>query len=96
MSTENRDKLSQAFQHLEHFLGDKKFFVGEQPTIADFSILSNIVQAKSAFSSIENIPKLEAWFRRCEELPGFEENLEGGKVVQDAFKSMGLKLAPLE
>lgn len=97
VSDDNRDKLKQAFKHLDSFLQDKQYFAGDHPTIADISILSNIIQAKNAFVSIGNHPNLDAWYKRCSEtLAGFEENLNGGKVVQEAFKAKGIKLASLE
>lgn len=96
MSADNRDKLKQAFKHLESFLEGKLYFAGDQPTLADISILSNVVQQKSAFGAIGNYPNLNGWFERCSALPGFEENLNGGKMVQEAFKAKGIKLAPFE
>lgn len=91
-----RDKLKGALKQLDNFLEDKEFFAGENPTIADIAILSNVIQAKNAFGSIGELENLENWYVRCESLPGFEENVEAGKCVSDGFKVMGIELEPLE
>lgn len=96
VSKESRDKLKQAFKHLDNFLEGKDFFAGSNPTIADFSIVSNIVQAKNAFIDIGNYENLNKWYKRCEKLTGFDENLSAGKTVSDAFKAKGIQLKPLE
>lgn len=96
MSADNRDKLRQAFKHLDSFLEGAKFFAGEHPTIADISILSNIVQAKNSFGDIGRYSNLDAWFKRCSSLPGFDEMTNGGSIVSEAFKAKGIKLAPLQ
>lgn len=96
MSAENREKLKQILCHLEDFLDRKKFFTGAEPTIADIAILSNVIQLKTAFGELgEDYRNLRQWYRRCEKLTGFDENVAGGKFVSDFFKAKGLKLAPL-
>lgn len=97
MSADNRDKLKQALRHFENFLEGRQYFVGANPTIADISILSNIIQLKNAFGGvIGNYSNLNEWFKRCESLPGFEENLDASKIVAEYFKHKEIKLLPLE
>jgi glutathione S-transferase len=96
VSQENRDKLKQTLKVLESFLEGKKFFAGEHPTIADISILSDIIQAKSAFRSIGNHPNIDSWFERCKNLPGFEENLNGAKGVAEFLKVKNIQLKSLD
>lgn len=93
---ESRDKLKQALKLLEDFLGDKKYFAGDHPTIADISILSNVIQAKNAFDALGSLPKLDAWFERCKELPGFEENMQGGVPVREFFKAKGIVVSLID
>lgn len=95
MSAANRDKLRQAFKLLESFLEGKQYFAGEHPTIADISIVSNIIQAKYAFGVIGNFPNLINWFERSRNLKGFVENAKGGSLVMDAFNSRNIKLVQL-
>lgn len=96
MSAENREKLKQTLDCLEDFLDRKKYFAGAEPTIADIAIISNMIQLKNAFGELgEDYRNLRQWFRRCEKLTGFDENIAGGKFVSDFFKAKGLKLAPL-
>lgn len=94
-----RDKLKQALSHLEHYLNENPYFVAEHPTLADISILANIVQILNVFGEFGNLPDLpniNAWFERCSTLPGYEEMLEGGKLVSQQLKKMGIQIAPLK
>ena len=72
------------------------YFAGNEPTLADISILSNIAYIKSGFGEIGNWPKLEAWYKRCASIPGYEDNLNSAKMVGPLLKQIGVKLAPLE
>lgn len=96
VSAEHRLKFKQVLQHLENFLDGKSYFAGNEPTLADISILSNIAYIKNGFGGIGNWPKLEAWYKRCASLPGYEENLNGAKTVGQILKQIGVKLAPME
>ncbi|CAG9797176.1 unnamed protein product [Chironomus riparius] len=55
-----------------------------EPTLTDIS------------GEIGNWPKLEAWYKRCASIPGYEENLNGAKMVGPLLKQLGVKLAPLK
>lgn len=39
---------------------------------------------------IDTYTKLMAWFERCKELKGFEENYKGGKMVATLLKMRNL------
>lgn len=72
------------------FLDGKSYFAGDKPTIADVSILSTYIMFTGTFTDYGELPNLSAWFKRCQSLPGFEENISGTKAVKDmmAAKSM--------
>lgn len=95
VSAETREKFNQTLQHLENFLNKKSYFAGNKPTLADISILSNITYLKSAFGGIGNLPNLEAWYKRCDNLPGYQENVNSAKFIGQLLEQMGIKLAPL-
>lgn len=66
------------------------YFAGNQPTIVDFSILSSYIMFRNSFTGYGELPKMEAWFKACRALPGFEENLAGGKAFEDVMKARGV------
>jgi glutathione S-transferase len=96
VTPEVRGKLTKALQQLEGFLHGSSFVAGNEPSLADISILSNVVQVKTAFGGIGNLPNVNAWFERCKTLPGYDENLAGGAVIAGLLDKLSLKIAPLE
>lgn len=59
---------------MESYLESSSYFAGDRPTIADVSILSTFILFQNTFGDFGEIPNITAWFKRCESLPGFEEN----------------------
>jgi glutathione S-transferase len=96
VTPEVREKLKSTLQHLESFLRGRNYFGGEEPSLADISILSNLVQVKNAFGDIGKMPNISAWYERCSSLPGYYDNLAGGEIIAEFFEKSGMKLAPLE
>lgn len=82
--------LKTTLEHLNSILKGSKWFAGDNPTIADFSILSSLIQIQSAGVKFTNYPNIISWYEQCKTLRGFEENLAGGSVVEGFFKSKGL------
>lgn len=74
-------KLRETLNLLESFLEGKLFVTGNNPTIADISILSTFIMFQSTFKDYEDIPNITAWFKRCEALEGFEENISGNNLM---------------
>lgn len=72
---------------LDGFLNDSLWFATENPTIADLSILSNVLQIKACGYDISKHKYLFEWLERCKSLPGFEENESGAIQVGKIFKS---------
>ena len=52
-------------------LSDKRFAVGETPTIADIAAHSYIAHAPEGGVSLEPYPHIRAWLKRVEALPRF-------------------------
>ncbi|KAG5674796.1 hypothetical protein PVAND_004744 [Polypedilum vanderplanki] len=76
---------------LNNFLEGKKWFTGDdEATIADLSILSNLIVMMCAGIRIDKYRNLSEWFERCKKLEGFEENYEGGKIVSGLLKMKNL------
>lgn len=80
--------IKTTLEHLNSFLNGSKWFAGDNPTIADISILSNLIQIQSV--QFINCPNITSWYEQCKTLRGFEENLDGGSVVVGFFKAKGI------
>lgn len=72
---------------LETFLNGKKWFAGDDPTIADISILSCIAQTQICGYNITKTPNMKAWYENCKKLPGFDELYLGSVHLGEFFKS---------
>jgi glutathione S-transferase len=59
------------FRVLDAELSDKRFAVGETPTIADIAAHSYIAHAPEGGVSLEPYPHIRAWLKRVEALPRF-------------------------
>lgn len=67
-------KLPEIFAVLESHLDGRTFVAGDQPTIADLSIASNVFQLGFA-DAVPTSPNIGAWFGRIGELRGFRASL---------------------
>jgi len=59
------------FRVLDAELSDKRFAVGETPTIADIAAHSYIAHAPEGGVSLEPYPHIRTWLKRVEALPRF-------------------------
>lgn len=82
-----KDKVSEYMKVLNSFVADTLWFAGNQPSIADLSILANISQIRACGYNINQHENLAKWFERCKTLPGFDECLEGAAVTEGLMKS---------
>ena len=58
-------------QLVEQQLGQSRFLVGEQPSIADIAIYTYVAHAPEGNVSLADYPKVRAWLASIEALPGF-------------------------
>ncbi len=59
------------FKLMETHLEQRKFLVGDSPTIADIAGYSYIAHAPEGDVSLQPYPNIRAWLTRIEQLPGF-------------------------
>ncbi|MGV0024433.1 glutathione S-transferase family protein [Phormidesmis priestleyi] len=59
------------FKLMETHLEQRKFLVGNMPTIADVAGYSYIAHAPEGDVSLQPYPHIRAWLTRIEQLPGF-------------------------
>lgn len=81
-------KLKETLKIFEDILEKNSYLAGNHVTLADISVLSSFIMFQSTFTNYGNLPNLSAWYKRCQSLPGFEENLTGGEAIE---KLMALK-----
>ena len=62
---------SNLFKLMETHLEQRKFLVGDSPTIADVAGYSYIAHAPEGDVSLQPYPNIQAWLTRIEQLPGF-------------------------
>ena len=85
---EKKNKIKNYMENLELFLLEQDWFAGDNPTIADLSILSNISQIMHCGYDLSQHLNIVAWYQRCKSLPGFDENEAGAKKLGHLFKSI--------
>lgn len=54
-----------------HFLADKDYITGSNPTIADISCFEEIKQLESVQVDLSQWPKISAWMQRMRQLPHY-------------------------
>lgn len=56
---------------LNQHLGKNRFVAGDEPTIADFAIASNVMYAQPAHLPMADLPNAQAWYARIDALPAW-------------------------
>lgn len=85
---ENKAKIMSCLDTMESFLdGQDWFSATENVSIADLSILASLSTLVHAGLDLSYHPNLTAWYERCKELPGSEENEEGANMFGSFLKS---------
>ncbi|XP_017087006.2 glutathione S-transferase 1-like [Drosophila bipectinata] len=86
---ERYDAIIEAYDFVETFLEGHDYIAGNQLTIADFSIVSSVTSL-AAFVAFDpaKYPKTDAWIKRLEKLPYYEEaNGKGVKIYIETFQA---------
>lgn len=83
-------KLKTTLELLESFLETDLYFAGDQPTLADVSILASFILFRKTFDDFGELPKLSEWYERCQSLPGFEESFAGAETFEKFMVAKGL------
>ena len=78
MTAQKGIELEQLFEQgyralgvMERHLGDREFFVGENPTIADVALYAYPRLCPEGGYELEDFPAVRAWLERIATLPGF-------------------------
>ena len=78
MTDQRRAELEQLFEQgyralgvMERHLGDRKFFVGDRPTVADVALYVYPRLCPEGGYDLEGFPAVRAWLERIATLPGY-------------------------
>ncbi len=72
MQAAAKDECRALMAYFERELGDRKFFCGENPTIADFAAITHVPLARSMRLDMHEWPKLRGWIERMRVIPAVE------------------------
>ncbi len=78
MTAQRRAELEQLFEQgyralgvMERHLGDREFFVGDSPTVADVALYVYPRLCPEGGYDLEGFPAVRAWLERIATLPGY-------------------------
>lgn len=86
MSQKDKDEINNILLILNEYLEQTKYIAVDHLTIADFSIVANVSSFMEMGFDISNLKYLTAWYKGCESLPGFEENVHGAKTIAGFYQ----------
>uniref|UniRef100_A0A336LLB6 glutathione transferase n=1 Tax=Culicoides sonorensis TaxID=179676 RepID=A0A336LLB6_CULSO len=75
-----------ALNQLNDYLKGNKWVAGNELSIADFSIVA-CISVYFYFAPMENYPEIKRWYDQFKSFNGFEEFLEGAKIVGEKIKN---------
>ncbi|KAG5678716.1 hypothetical protein PVAND_008364 [Polypedilum vanderplanki] len=92
LTVRHKAKLLKALGTMETtFLEGHEFFVGNNPTIADFAFCSSVAMLRELGFNFDEFPNINKWFESMETLKGFNELKAGaqqmGKIVTSKLKN---------
>ncbi|CAK1550725.1 unnamed protein product [Leptosia nina] len=81
-----KDNLNVTLGFLNQFLSESKWVAGETMTLADIAISSSIATVSALDWDFSEFPNIQRWFKQCEAIAGFEENIKGATLYGQAVK----------
>uniref|UniRef100_A0A1L8E4R7 glutathione transferase n=1 Tax=Nyssomyia neivai TaxID=330878 RepID=A0A1L8E4R7_9DIPT len=86
IDADKKKDLYDTLDIMEGFLEGKKWFAADHPTLADLNLLATFSSFYHWGLNVKKYKNILAWYKRCESLPGFEENEVGAKKYGDLMK----------
>uniref|UniRef100_A0A182NZ19 glutathione transferase n=1 Tax=Anopheles dirus TaxID=7168 RepID=A0A182NZ19_9DIPT len=87
LSEEMITTARQALTDLENYLIRNDYFAGENPTVADLSLLPTIASAVHCGLDLTKYQRLHAWYESCRQLKGFEDDQVAARQVGEYLRS---------
>ncbi|XP_058115796.1 glutathione S-transferase 1-1-like [Anopheles ziemanni] len=81
ITDENRATAHKALTDLENYLVRNDFFAGENPTVADLSLLPMIATAVHCGLDLTKYKRLNEWYENCRQLKGYEDDQEVARQI---------------
>lgn len=82
-----RDAVTDSLKVIDTFLENSKWIAGDKLTIADFSIVPTISTIVECGYDLTKHSNVNRWYEQSKSLNGFEENLQGAKLLATLIKS---------
>uniref|UniRef100_A0A1L8E4D9 glutathione transferase n=1 Tax=Nyssomyia neivai TaxID=330878 RepID=A0A1L8E4D9_9DIPT len=81
-----KQAIYQALDLLNTFLDGRTWIAADHPTLADLSILASFTTLVYCGVNVSKYTNVMRWYKRCESLPGFDENENGAKTFGNVVK----------
>uniref|UniRef100_A0A182QP12 glutathione transferase n=1 Tax=Anopheles farauti TaxID=69004 RepID=A0A182QP12_9DIPT len=87
ISEEMKTTTQKTLSDLENYLIRNDYFAGENPTVADLSLLPPIASAVHCGLDLSKYQRLNAWYESCKQLKGFEDDQEASRKIGEMLRS---------
>lgn len=82
-------KVEETLDVLNSFLAHTKYVAGDEPTIADYSLIVTASLLEAINFDFTKLKNLSRWYALCSSsLPGIEINVEGTAATREMIKKM--------
>ncbi|KAJ6648953.1 Glutathione S-transferase 1-1 [Pseudolycoriella hygida] len=81
------EAVMESLRVINTFLENSKWIAGDNLTIADFSFVTSITSLVECGYDLSKQPNINRWYEQCKSLKGFDENLQGAKIIANVVKS---------
>uniref|UniRef100_A0A7G3ADA8 glutathione transferase n=1 Tax=Lutzomyia longipalpis TaxID=7200 RepID=A0A7G3ADA8_LUTLO len=88
ISHDKKIRFYQLLESMETILEGQEYVAGNEVTLADLALLASISTFIYAGVPMSKYKNILAWYKRCENLPGYQENDQVAKAYGDFLKNL--------
>uniref|UniRef100_A0A6B2EB86 glutathione transferase n=1 Tax=Phlebotomus kandelakii TaxID=1109342 RepID=A0A6B2EB86_9DIPT len=81
-------RLYQLLESLETMLEGNQYVAGDEICLADLALLASFATYIYAGVNVSKYKNILAWYKRCENVPGYQENDQAAKAYGDFLKGL--------